>query len=78
MIIRVPGGTVLRLLDSRGQIHRNRRKFFMKYGFDIIQYTDLAMTGNTDEEMLDQMGISSNQLEHFRKDLRTKKLKQLY
>lgn len=68
----------MRLLDSQEQINRNRRKFFMKYGFDIIKYTDLTMNGSTDDEMIQQMGVSPKQLEHFRKDVRKKKQKQLH
>jgi len=74
----VPGGTALRLLDSQKQVDRNRRKFFMKYGFDIIQYTDLTMKGTSDEDIVEHMGISPGQLQHFRKDLYLKKLKQSY
>lgn len=66
----------MRLLDSQEQVDRNRRKFFMKYGFDIIEYTNLSMTGSTDEEMIDHMGISLNQLEHFRRDMRKRRLNQ--
>lgn len=65
----------MRLLDPQEQVARNRRKFFMKYGFDIIEYTDLIVSGNTDEDILKRMKISPNQLEHFRKDCRIKKLK---
>lgn len=65
----------MRLLDTQEQVARNRRKFFMKYGFDIIEYTELTVTGNTDEEILDRMRISPNQLEHFRKDSQIKRLK---
>lgn len=66
----------MRLLNSHEQIDRNRRKFFMKYGFDIIKYTDLTMSGSTDDELILQMEVSPKQLEDFRKDVQTKKLKQ--
>lgn len=66
----------MRLLDSQQQVDRNRRKFFMKYGFDIIKYTDMTVIGNTDEEILQEMNIYSSQLEHFRKNIRLTKLKQ--
>lgn len=62
-------------LDTQEQVSRNRRKFFMKYGFDIIQYTEMMVTGYTDEEILGKMGISSEQLDHFRNDLNLNKLK---
>lgn len=63
----------MRLLDSQEQVARNRRKFFMKYGFDVIQYVEMTVAGNTDDEILTEMSISPQQLEHFRKDLRSKK-----
>ena len=65
----------MRLLDFQEQVARNRRKFFMKYGFDIIQYTDMTVTGTPDEEILYQMGIASEQLDYFRSDQHLKKLK---
>jgi len=64
----------LRLKDPYEQVSRNRRKFFMKYGFDVIKYVDMMVAGNTDEEMVAELGISAEQLEHFRKDLRLKKI----
>lgn len=67
------GVTILRTKDSKEQVSRNRRKFFMKYGFDIIQYVEMNVAGNTDDEMLMELGISPQQLDHFRKDLRSKK-----
>jgi hypothetical protein len=45
----------------------------MKYGFDVIKYVDMMVAGKTDEELVHELGISSQQLEHFRKDLRSKK-----
>lgn len=63
----------MRLKDSKEQVSRNRRKFFMKYGFDVIRYVDMMVAGKTDEELVVELGISSQQLEHFRKDLRSKK-----
>lgn len=64
----------MRLKDPYEQVSRNRRKFFMKYGFDVIKYVDMMVAGNTDEEMVAELGISAEQLEHFRKDLRLKKI----
>ncbi|KUK10347.1 MAG: hypothetical protein XD50_1418, partial [Clostridia bacterium 41_269] len=57
------------------QIQRNRRKFFMKYGFDLIQYINLEMCGKPEEEIIETLGILPMQLEHFKKDIRIKKLK---
>ena len=57
------------------QIQRNRRKFFMKYGFDLIQYINLEMTGKTEDEIIDILGILPIQLEHFKRDRMLRKLK---
>ena len=65
----------MRQLDPQERVSRNRRKFFMKYGFDIIQYTNMMVTGKTDEEIISEMGITAGQLEHFKKNLRLKNLK---
>ncbi len=65
----------MQLCNSQQQVDRNRRKFFMKYGFDIIKYTDMTVTGNTDEEILQVMDISTKQLDHFRKNFRLRKYK---
>lgn len=65
----------MRLKDPHEQVSRNRRKFFMKYGFDVIKYVDMMVAGHTDEEMIAELGITEEQLEHFRKDLRSKKFK---
>jgi hypothetical protein len=65
----------LRRLDPQEQVSRNRRKFFMKYGFDIIQYTNMMVNASTDDDIISKLEITPEQLEHFRKNLRLKNLK---
>ncbi|NLO89159.1 MAG: hypothetical protein GX088_02330 [Clostridia bacterium] len=57
------------------QVQRNRRKFFMKYGFDLIQYVNLEMIGKTEDEIIDILGIFPFQLEKFKRDRTLRKLK---
>ena len=59
--------------NSHEQVLRNRRKFFMKYGFDIIKYVEMTVAGSTDDEISEELGLLPGQLERFRKDLRSKK-----
>ncbi|NLJ99672.1 MAG: hypothetical protein GX318_00345 [Clostridia bacterium] len=49
---------------------RNRRKFFMQYGFDIIEYVSLAASGKTEEEIMSTLGVLPCQLEHYYKSKR--------
>ena len=65
----------MRRLDPQEQVSRNRRKFFMKYGFDVIQYTNMMVNASTDDDIISELGITPQQLEHFRKNLLLKNLK---
>ncbi|HHX94775.1 MAG TPA: hypothetical protein GX691_02985 [Clostridia bacterium] len=65
----------MRRLDHQEQVSRNRRKFFMKYGFDVIQYTNMMVNASTDDDIISELGITPQQLEHFRKNLLLKNLK---
>ena len=45
----------------------------MKYGFNIVNFVELSAAGNTDEEIAAELEISLEQLERYRKDLKSKK-----
>jgi len=57
------------------QVSRNRRKFYMKYGFDIIHYVNLSVAGNPEEEIVSELNILPEQFNHFKKDLILRKNK---